>query len=162
MEMSWAQVLKEQEGSISIKELSAATMIKTEDIISTLQHLNLIQYQKGQHVICAAPAVIERHLKQAGSPGLQVPSLHSGPCLQCSHADWLCMPLPSLFAVRGDGASPGLLSLHPCQMRSVKAQLPKQCFSRSLLTTCLRMQVDPKFIVWCPYSAEREYALYRN
>ena len=24
------------------------------------------------------------------------------------------------------------------------------------------MQVDPKFIVWCPYSAEREYALYRN
>ncbi len=67
------QVLKEQEGSISIKELSAATMIKTEDIISTLQHLNLIQYQKGQHVICAAPAVIERHLKQAGSPGLQVP-----------------------------------------------------------------------------------------
>ncbi|CAL5225365.1 g8169 [Coccomyxa viridis] len=87
------KVLKEQEGSISIKELSAATMIKTEDIISTLQHLNLIQYQKGQHVICAAPAVIERHLKQAGSPGLQV---------------------------------------------------------------------DPKFIVWCPYSAEREYALYRN
>lgn len=34
---------------------------------------------------------------------------------------------------------------------------------RSLLTICcLRMQVDPKFIVWCPYSAEREYALYRN
>ena len=69
------QVLKEQEGSISIKDLSTATMIKTDDIISTLNHLNLIQYQKGQHVICAAPAVIERHLKQAGSPGLQVYSL---------------------------------------------------------------------------------------
>ena len=67
------QVLKEQEGSISIKDLSTATMIKTDDIISTLNHLNLIQYQKGQHVICAAPAVIEKHIKEAGSPGLQVP-----------------------------------------------------------------------------------------
>ena len=66
------QVLKEQEGSISIKDLSTATMIKTDDIISTLNHLNLIQYQKGQHVICAAPAVIEKHIKEAGSPGLQV------------------------------------------------------------------------------------------
>ena len=76
-------MLKEQEGSISIKELSAATMIKTEDIISTLQHLNLIQYQKGQHVICAAPAVIERHLKQAGSPGLQVPHHTSATTYSC-------------------------------------------------------------------------------
>jgi len=31
-----------------------------EDVVSTLQHLNLIQYQKGQHVICAAPKLIER------------------------------------------------------------------------------------------------------
>ncbi len=65
-------MLQEREGSISIKELSDITAIKTDDIISTLQHLNLIQYQKGQHVICAAPSVIERHLKAAGSPGLQV------------------------------------------------------------------------------------------
>ncbi len=80
-------MLKEQEGSISIKELSAATMIKTEDIISTLQHLNLIQYQKGQHVICAAPAVIEKTLKQAGSPGLKVPSLPFSPICRLSLLD---------------------------------------------------------------------------
>ena len=78
-----AQVLKGEEVCVSIKDLSAATMIKTEDIISTLQHLNLIQYQKGQHVICAAPSVIERHLKNAGSPGLQVLRLlHACRCLR--------------------------------------------------------------------------------
>jgi histone acetyltransferase MYST1 len=85
-------VLKDHDASISIKELSDMTAIKTDDVISTLQHLGLIQYQKGQHVICAAPKVIERHLKAAGSAGLPV---------------------------------------------------------------------DPARIVWTPYSAEREYAMYR-
>ena len=66
------QVLQTHEGSISIKELSDMTAIKTDDIISTLQHLALIQYQKGQHVLCAAPSVIDRVLKGAGSAGLEV------------------------------------------------------------------------------------------
>jgi len=65
-------ILKDCEGSISIKDLSDRTMIKNDDIISTLQHLNLIQYLKGQHVICAAPHVVESHLKKCGSPGLEV------------------------------------------------------------------------------------------
>merc|ERR1712060_695777 len=51
----WTRVLlnllKNHRGSISIKELSDMTMIKTEDIISTLQHLNLLAYQKGAYVI---------------------------------------------------------------------------------------------------------------
>ena len=37
--------------------------IKTEDIISTLQSLNLIKYWKGQHVICVTPRLIEEHLR---------------------------------------------------------------------------------------------------
>ena len=53
----------------------------------------LIQYQKGQHVVCAAPSLLERHLKAAGSAGLPV---------------------------------------------------------------------DPARIVWTPYSAEREYAGYKQ
>lgn len=36
------------------------------------QHLNLIQYIKGNHVICAAPHVLEAHLKKIGPPGLEV------------------------------------------------------------------------------------------
>ena len=53
-------MLKDYQGSISLKELSEMTAIKVEDVDSTLQHLNLIQYQKGQHVICASPKLIER------------------------------------------------------------------------------------------------------
>lgn len=48
------------------------TMFKTDDIISTLQHLGMIQYMKGQHVICAAPHVIDQHLRKCGSAGLEV------------------------------------------------------------------------------------------
>ena len=38
------------------------TAIKMEDIISTLQALNLIKYWKGQHVICVSDKVIEEQL----------------------------------------------------------------------------------------------------
>ena len=53
-------MLRGHKGTISIKDLSDMTAIKTEDILSTLQHLNLIQYQKGQHVLVANPKIIEK------------------------------------------------------------------------------------------------------
>ena len=40
------------------------TSIKTEDIIDTLQSLNLIKYWKGQHVISITPSVVQEHLKR--------------------------------------------------------------------------------------------------
>jgi septum formation inhibitor-activating ATPase MinD len=46
-----------------LQDLSVKTAIKVEDVQNTLQQLGMMQYQKGQHVICAAPAVIEKHLK---------------------------------------------------------------------------------------------------
>jgi histone acetyltransferase MYST1 len=55
---------------VSIKDLSEMTMIKTEDIISTLQHLGLLAYTKGAYVICASPELIQKHLKAAGSGGV--------------------------------------------------------------------------------------------
>ncbi|KAF3501761.1 hypothetical protein F2Q69_00040160 [Brassica cretica] len=55
-----------------VEELSDMTAIKAEDILSTLQSLELIQYRKGQHVICADPKVLDRHLKAAGRGGLDV------------------------------------------------------------------------------------------
>jgi len=88
------KVLSDQATStVSIKDLSDLTAIKPDDVIATLQHLALIQYQKGQHVVCAAPSLLKRHLKAAGSAGLPV---------------------------------------------------------------------DPARIVWTPYSAEREYAGYKQ
>jgi histone acetyltransferase MYST1 len=43
---------------IAIKEVSALTSIKREDIISTLQFLGLIRYCKGQHVISSTPKLL--------------------------------------------------------------------------------------------------------
>ena len=41
------------------------TAIKPDDIISTLQSLNLIKYWKGQHIISVTPKIIEEHLKKS-------------------------------------------------------------------------------------------------
>jgi histone acetyltransferase MYST1 len=72
----WTRVLlallRDLPGPVSIKELSEMTRIKLEDITATLTALSMIQYQKGQHVICAAPHVIAAHLAACGSPGLVV------------------------------------------------------------------------------------------
>ena len=61
----WTQVLLEilrkHRGNISIKDMSQMTAIKTEDIISTLQSLNLIRYWKGQHIISVTPQVRLQH-----------------------------------------------------------------------------------------------------
>ncbi|KAL4370492.1 hypothetical protein AHAS_Ahas06G0071500 [Arachis hypogaea] len=54
------------------KELSDMTAIKVEDILTTLQSLELIQYRKGRHLICADPKVLDRHLKVVGRGGLEV------------------------------------------------------------------------------------------
>nr|KJB72229.1 hypothetical protein B456_011G166000 [Gossypium raimondii] len=53
-------------------ELSDMTAIKAEDILTTLQSLELIQYRKGQDVIYANPKVLDRHLKATGRGGLEV------------------------------------------------------------------------------------------
>ena len=54
------QVLKEQPGPISVKEISDITKFTVDDITNTLKHLNMIQFYKGQHVICAYPDVIDK------------------------------------------------------------------------------------------------------
>lgn len=63
----WTQVILEilraHRGNLSIRDISQLTSIKTEDVISTLQSLNLIKYWRGQHIIAVSPKVIEEHLK---------------------------------------------------------------------------------------------------
>lgn len=56
----WVQVLSDHQGSISIKELSERTCIRADDVVRTLNHLQLIQVQKGVHVLYAGPAIIAR------------------------------------------------------------------------------------------------------
>jgi len=57
-------LLSEQNGkeNIGIKDISAMTGIKTEDIISTLQSLNMIKCWKGQHAVFVQQDIIQNYL----------------------------------------------------------------------------------------------------
>ena len=50
--------------NISIRDMSERTGIKTEDIISTLQYLDMIKCWKGQHVVYVKQDTIHDYLKQ--------------------------------------------------------------------------------------------------
>ena len=53
--------------NLSIRDISQMTSIKPDDIVSTLQSLNLIKYWKGQHIISVSREVIRKHLELARS-----------------------------------------------------------------------------------------------
>ena len=46
---------------ITINELCEATSIKKDDVISTLQNLNLINYYKGQYILTLNQELIDKH-----------------------------------------------------------------------------------------------------
>lgn len=58
-------ILKNASGTVSIKDLSTMTSIAQDDIVGTLQALNMVKYWKGQHVICVTPKLIDEHMKSA-------------------------------------------------------------------------------------------------
>ena len=60
--------------TLGVSDLSEMTGIRPEDIISTLQSLNLIKYWKGQHIISVSNKVIDTHLKNMREPRLCDPS----------------------------------------------------------------------------------------
>lgn len=61
----WADILLEKlvdyRGQITIDELSEMTSFTTEDILSTLQTMDVLRYYKGQFVICFN----EKHVAQS-------------------------------------------------------------------------------------------------
>ncbi|OCT56690.1 hypothetical protein XELAEV_18004557mg [Xenopus laevis] len=77
---SWVllEILRDFRGTLSIKDLSHMTSITQNDIIGTLQSLNMVKYWKGQHVICVTPKLVEEHLKSAQykKPPITVDSLN--------------------------------------------------------------------------------------
>ena len=77
------EVLSGYDGDASIRSISERTGIKTEDIISTLQHLNMIKYWKGQHVILVSQKAIDENLKAAKRPKLCDPT-----CLKWTPQQW--------------------------------------------------------------------------
>ncbi|KAL5008626.1 hypothetical protein ScPMuIL_014207 [Solemya velum] len=80
--------LKPTEGSekplITINEISEMTSIKKEDVISTLQHLNLISYYKGQYIIRISNEQLEGHLRSMEKRKIRIDSK----CLHWQPKDW--------------------------------------------------------------------------
>eukprot|EP00210_Caulerpa_lentillifera_P007225 g6912.t1 len=66
------KVIAEIDELVSLNDLSEMLAMKVDDVISTLQRLNMLYYKKGQHVIYAPKELIDVRLQEAGSPGLEV------------------------------------------------------------------------------------------
>ena len=60
------EALRDARGNASVKGISAATAIRADDIVSTLQGLGLLKWWKGQHIISVTPKLVEEHLKACG------------------------------------------------------------------------------------------------
>ncbi|ETV89945.1 hypothetical protein, variant 1 [Aphanomyces invadans] len=66
-------ILKEpQHKELSIMDLTKLTSIKNEDIISTLQYLNVIKYFNGQYVFALSDDVVDEQLNKVTKKGPQV------------------------------------------------------------------------------------------
>lgn len=69
---------------ITIQEISEMTSIKKEDIISTLQYLNLISYYRGQYVLTLSEDIVQGHERAMQKRHLRIdPS-----CLHFTPKDW--------------------------------------------------------------------------
>eukprot|EP00531_Pseudo-nitzschia_arenysensis_P001489 CAMPEP_0116148286 /NCGR_PEP_ID=MMETSP0329-20121206/18270_1 /TAXON_ID=697910 /ORGANISM="Pseudo-nitzschia arenysensis, Strain B593" /LENGTH=562 /DNA_ID=CAMNT_0003644397 /DNA_START=157 /DNA_END=1845 /DNA_ORIENTATION=- len=54
--------------NLTIKDISMTTAMKQEDIISTLQYLDMIRSWKGQHVVYVQQETIDRYMKKQTKP----------------------------------------------------------------------------------------------
>eukprot|EP00092_Neocalanus_flemingeri_P021517 GFUD01023335.1.p1 GENE.GFUD01023335.1~~GFUD01023335.1.p1 ORF type:complete len:504 (+),score=133.73 GFUD01023335.1:58-1512(+) len=70
--------------SITINEICEQTSIKKEDVISTLQSMNLINYYKGQYILCLQKDLLEKHQKELGKRIIRIDSR----CLHWTPKDW--------------------------------------------------------------------------
>lgn len=69
---------------VTINDLSEQTSIKRDDVISTLQYLNLIQYYKGQYIITLTNEIIKTHELFAEKRKIRIDSK----CLNWTAKDW--------------------------------------------------------------------------
>ncbi|XP_041351178.1 histone acetyltransferase KAT5-like isoform X2 [Gigantopelta aegis] len=69
---------------ITINDISEMTSIKKEDVISTLQHLNLINYYKGQYIITISNEQIDSHNRSMEKRTIRI----DPKCLHWQPKDW--------------------------------------------------------------------------
>ncbi|XP_072302392.1 histone acetyltransferase KAT5-like isoform X2 [Eucyclogobius newberryi] len=69
---------------ITINEISEITSVKKEDVISTLQYLNLINYYKGQYILTLSEEIVDGHEKAMQKRHLRI----DPKCLHFTPKDW--------------------------------------------------------------------------
>uniref|UniRef100_A0A8C8CCZ0 Histone acetyltransferase KAT5 n=1 Tax=Oncorhynchus tshawytscha TaxID=74940 RepID=A0A8C8CCZ0_ONCTS len=69
---------------ITINEISEITSVKKEDVISTLQYLNLINYYKGQYILTLSEDIVEGHERAMQKRHLPI----DPKCLHFTPKDW--------------------------------------------------------------------------
>eukprot|EP00731_Ephydatia_muelleri_P027725 Em0019g598a len=70
--------------SITINEICEQTSIRKEDVVSTLQYLQLVQYYKGQYIITLLSDVLDRHKRAMGKRRLRI----DPKCIKWTPKDW--------------------------------------------------------------------------
>jgi len=70
--------------AVTINEICEITSIKKEDVVSTLQHMNLIQYYKGQYIIVLNEDLIKKAKKGMERRTMRIDSKH----LHWTPKDW--------------------------------------------------------------------------
>lgn len=91
----WAQTILEllisakptgenEKPQITINEICELTSIKKEDVISTLQNLNLINYYKGQYIITLSEETISSHMSAMEKRKIRI----DPKCLHWTPKDW--------------------------------------------------------------------------
>lgn len=65
-------------------EICEQTCVKKEDVISTLQHLNLINYYKGQYIVVLPDDVIEGYKRSLAKRKMRIEPRH----LHWTPKDW--------------------------------------------------------------------------
>ena len=69
---------------MAIQEICDKTSIRKEDVISTLQHLQVIQYYKGQHVIVLNDEILKKHETALKKRKIRIDTS----CIRWTPKDW--------------------------------------------------------------------------
>ena len=60
------------------------TSIRKEDVVSTLQNLQLIQYYRGQYIVCLTPEILDGHYKSMSKRKTRI----DPKCIKWIPKDW--------------------------------------------------------------------------
>ena len=65
-------------------EICEQTSIRKEDVVSTLQYLNLVQYYRGQYILCLSDEAFQKHRKAQVKRKVRIDSK----CIKWTPKDW--------------------------------------------------------------------------